>query len=86
MSSWKHYLVIDLEATCADDGSIPDNEREIIEIGAVLVETAGLTTVEEYQSFVRPVQHPVLSPFCTELTTITQAEVDAAPLFPEVLG
>ena len=30
-----HYLVIDLEATCCDRGTIEREESEIIEIGAV---------------------------------------------------
>lgn len=80
-----NYLVIDLESTCADDGSIPENEREIIEIGAVLVEATGFQPVDELQSFVRPLQHPILTQFCTKLTTITQDQVQNAPLFPEVL-
>lgn len=77
-----YYLVVDLEATCDDRGSIPREESEIIEIGAVLVDGATLRSVGEFQTFVRPVAHPILTPFCTELTTITQAEVDAAPVFP----
>jgi inhibitor of KinA sporulation pathway (predicted exonuclease) len=80
------YLVIDLESTCAEDGSIPETEREIIEIGAVLVEVPGLLSVDEFQAFVRPVRHPLLTPFCSKLTTITQGHVQSAPLFPEVLA
>jgi len=76
-----HYLLIDFEATCADDGSVPRQHMEIIEIGAVMVETATLRVVDEFQSFVRPVRHPRLTAFCTALTTITQAQVDAAPGF-----
>ncbi|MBX3161139.1 MAG: exonuclease domain-containing protein [Deltaproteobacteria bacterium] len=77
------YLVVDLEATCDDLGAVPRDEREIIEIGAVLVDGRSLRTVAELQMFVRPVLHPRLTPFCTELTTIAQADVDAAPHFPE---
>lgn len=79
-----HYLLIDFEATCANDGSVPRQHMEIIEIGAVMVETASLRVVDEFQSFVRPVRHPQLTAFCTQLTTITQAQVDAAPGFAEV--
>jgi inhibitor of KinA sporulation pathway (predicted exonuclease) len=75
-------LVVDLEATCDDRGTIPRSESEIIEIGAVLVDGASLCAVDEFQTFVRPIAHPTLTPFCTQLTTITQADVDAAPLFP----
>jgi inhibitor of KinA sporulation pathway (predicted exonuclease) len=85
MNSHTHYLVIDLEATCSEDGSIPREETEIIEIGAVLVEAESFTTVGEMQSFVRPIRHPKLLPFCTELTTIKQADVDGAPRFPAAM-
>ena len=37
-----------------------------------------LKVVDEFASFVRPVRHPQLTAFCTELTSITQAQVDAA--------
>ena len=81
----RHLLVVDLEATC-DREDMPREETEIIEIGAVLVEPVGLTVVRSFQTFVRPVVHPVLTRFCTELTTIRQSDVDDAPLFPEALA
>lgn len=67
----RFYLVIDLEATTSDDGSLPPEQMETIEIGAVLVDAQTLAVVDEYQSFVRPVRHPRLLPFCTKLTSIT---------------
>ncbi|WP_394539046.1 exonuclease domain-containing protein [Lysobacter enzymogenes] len=79
----RHYLLIDFEATCADDGSVPRQQMEIIEIGAVMVDTASLAVVGEFQRFVRPVRHPRLTAFCTGLTSIAQADVDAAPGFAE---
>lgn len=75
------HLVIDLEATCDDGGRIPRDESEIIEIGAVLLEGDTLRTVGEFQTFVRPVIHPALTPFCTKLTSIEQSHVDGAPGF-----
>jgi 3'-5' exoribonuclease 1 len=81
----RDYLVIDLEATCDDGGLVPKREMEIIEIGAVLVDHETFEPIAEFQSFVRPVRHPQLTPFCQKLTSITQAEVDAAPRFPAVL-
>jgi inhibitor of KinA sporulation pathway (predicted exonuclease) len=80
------YVVIDVEATCDDGGRVPRNEMEIIEIGAVLVSGESLAAIDEFQSFVRPVRHPVLTPFCIGLTSITQADVDAAPGFGQVFG
>ncbi len=81
MASHTHYLVIDLEATCCDDDSFPRDQMEIIEIGALLVEAASLAPVREFQTFVRPTRHRQLTEFCTRLTSITQAQVDAAPRF-----
>jgi inhibitor of KinA sporulation pathway (predicted exonuclease) len=75
------YLIVDLEATCDDRGSVPRDESETIEIGAVLVDPRTLEPIDEFQTFVRPVVHPRLTAFCTELTTITQADVDDAPPF-----
>lgn len=79
-----YYLVVDLEATCDEGGAMPRDQTEIIEIGAVLVEGKTLRTVAELMTFVRPIVHPVLTAFCTQLTTITQDMVDPAPGFPAV--
>jgi 3'-5' exoribonuclease 1 len=79
-------LVVDLEATCDDRTHepclVPKHEMETIEIGAVLVDSATLEPDSEIGVFVRPVRHPRLTPFCTRLTSITQADVDGAPSFP----
>lgn len=83
MRSPAFYLVVDLEATCDDRHAIPRDETEIIEIGAVLIDAASLAPAGELQTFVRPVVHRTLTPFCTSLTTITQGDVDGAPRFPE---
>lgn len=82
----RDYLVIDLEATCDDGGAVPKHEMEIIEIGAVLVDGRSFAPKAEFQSFIRPQRHPVLTPFCRKLTSITQAQVDGAPSFPEALA
>ncbi len=79
-------VVMDLEATCDDGGTVPKNEMEIIEIGAVLVEAATFEAIDEFQSFVRPVRHPQLTSFCQKLTSIRQSDVDSAPLLPEVVA
>jgi inhibitor of KinA sporulation pathway (predicted exonuclease) len=80
-----YYLVIDFEATCCDRGSVPHEQMEIIEIGAVMVEAQQLQVLSEFQSFVRPVRHPELTSFCMQLTSITQQQVDVAPAFGEVM-
>jgi inhibitor of KinA sporulation pathway (predicted exonuclease) len=81
-----HYLVIDFEATCCDQGSVPREQMEIIEFGVAMADARTLQVVAEFQSFVRPVRHPDLTAFCTQLTSITQPQVDTAPLFPRVLA
>ncbi|MDG1480076.1 MAG: exonuclease domain-containing protein [Myxococcota bacterium] len=80
------FIVVDLEATCWSESEDPvlsarqAEESEIIEIGAVMLNES-LQPAGEFQRFVRPVLHPKLSAFCTRLTSITQADVDAsAPL------
>ncbi len=80
-----HFLVIDLEATCDDERRLPSRQMEIIEIGAVLVDPETLDPVDEFQTFIKPVRHPLLTPFCTRLTSITQADVAGAPGFPQAI-
>jgi inhibitor of KinA sporulation pathway (predicted exonuclease) len=74
-------LIVDLEATCANDGSIPPAAMEIIEIGAVWALSDG-TVIDSFQSFVRPLERPALTPFCVELTGIRQSDIDTAAAFP----
>lgn len=85
VAKFEHWLVVDLEATCNNDGSLPRDETEIIEIGAVMVDAKSVVVVGEFQTFVRPVRHPELTAFCTELTSICQVDVDGAPGFPEAI-
>lgn len=84
--AFAHYLVIDFEATCCDQGTVPRHAMEIIEFGVVMVDAVDFRIVDEFQSFVRPVRHPQLTGFCTRLTSIRQADVDAAPTFPECVA
>lgn len=80
-----YMLNVDLEATCDDGGRIARHDMEMIEIGAVLLDPQG-GVVGEFQSFIRPYKNPVLTPFCRELTGITQADVDSGPSVHEVMS
>ncbi|WP_338152871.1 3'-5' exonuclease [Herbaspirillum aquaticum] len=77
------YLIIDLEATCSDDGSIASDDMEIIEIGACWATSSG-QVLHRFQHFVKPLVNPLLTPFCTSLTGITQTDVDGAPFYSVV--
>jgi 3'-5' exoribonuclease 1 len=83
---YTHILVVDLEATCCDLKSIPRHQMETIEIGAVMVERETLSIVDEFQTFIKPLRHPILTDFCLQLTSITQAQVDTAPTFPDAIN
>jgi len=73
-----NYIVIDLEATCTDGKEKIRNE--IIEIGAVKIDK-NLNIIEEFQRFVKPVENPLLTEFCKDLTKIKQIDVDNAENF-----
>ena len=61
MSSY--FLIVDLEATCSNDVSVPREEMEIIEIGAVMLNRSTWEIDSEYQKFIKPVRHPNLTKF-----------------------
>jgi inhibitor of KinA sporulation pathway (predicted exonuclease)/RNA:NAD 2'-phosphotransferase (TPT1/KptA family) len=77
------FIVLDFEATCQEVKS-RDFIQEIIEFPMVIVDPVTLRVVAEFQRYVRPVANTTLSEFCTELTGIKQATVDAAETFPVV--
>lgn len=81
------WCVVDLEATCDEqdkpDCVVPREEMETIEIGAVMVDGQTYEVRSEFQTFVRPVRNPQLTPFCRKLTGISPDQVDQAPEFPQ---
>ena len=80
-------MVCDLEATCWDSREQEQTVEmmEIIEIGAAKADFDG-NILDCFSCFIRPTDNPVLSGFCTELTGIRQADVDAARPFPEAIA
>lgn len=76
-----NYIVFDLEATCWDQRDQTDNET--IEIGALLIREKKI--ISEFQRFIKPLKHPILSDFCKNLTSIQQEDVDNAKYFYEVI-
>ncbi|KAH9951390.1 ribonuclease H-like domain-containing protein [Amylocystis lapponica] len=86
------FLVLDVEGTCVDSDGLRgfNYPNEIIEWPVLLLrwrdkDRSGiareLEVVDEFRSFVKPTWRPQLSQFCTNLTGITQEQVDCAPTF-----
>jgi inhibitor of KinA sporulation pathway (predicted exonuclease) len=74
MKTTKKIIIIDLEATCWEGNPPKGQENEIIEIGiCILDSTTGIVTKNK-GILITPVISKV-SPFCTQLTTITQQMV-----------
>ena len=75
-------LVIDVEATCWEGATPAGQENEIIEIGVCTIDVRQRRRVERESILVRP-QRSQVSAFCTQLTTLTQADVDQGIPFAE---
>lgn len=78
------YIIVDLEATCWA-GKYDRARMEMIEIGAVEMLRADAEPARSFVQFVRPIAEPQLSDYCTELTSITQADVDSGVYFYDAL-
>lgn len=74
--------VVDVEATCWDGDAPAGVPSEIIEIGLAVVDLRAGTRVARHRILVRPARSTV-SAFCTALTGLTQAEVDAGVEFAQ---
>lgn len=68
-------LIIDVESTCWDHRPPQGETSEIIEIGLARVDLASLERIDKRAILVKPQQSSV-SPFCTDLTSLTQDEVN----------
>ena len=75
-------LVIDIEATCWEGEPPPGQENEIIEIGLCSLEVSSGKRLEKRSILVRP-ESSQISEFCTQLTTLTQEQVDKGISFAE---
>jgi ERI1 exoribonuclease 3 len=78
------FLVLDFEAQCDKDKTLVP--QEIIEFPTILINSKTFEIVSEFHQYVMPSVHKQLTPFCTELTGITQDMVDGQPHLPQVLG
>jgi inhibitor of KinA sporulation pathway (predicted exonuclease) len=58
-------------------------------VGAILcpfsTEQIDVTALPTFQSFVKPQIVPKITPFCTNLTGITQTQVDQGAVFPDMI-
>ena len=78
-------VIFDIESTCWNKME-QQLISEIIEIGAIKIDTVSNKIVGEFQQFVNPFMNPKLSEFCKDLTTITQNDVDNSDGLVSVLS
>jgi len=74
-------LVVDIESTCWEEPRT-DNISEIIEIGISGIDTKSGNVLESRGIIVKP-EYSKISEFCTELTTLTQEDVDSGISFKD---
>lgn len=86
------FVVFDLEFTSwpganAADWSASGQLREIVQIAALRLTAESYEVVDVFETLVRPVRNPKLSPYLVELTGIEQSELDRTGRPPaEALG
>lgn len=75
MKTTDKIIIIDLEATCWQSQVPQGQENEIIEIGLAVLDSETGEITKNQGILIKP-QRSSVSPFCTELTTITQDLLD----------
>jgi len=68
-------VVVDIESTCWKKKPPQKQTSEIIEVGVVLLAVKGLTLSEKKSIIVKP-ERSTVSEFCTQLTGLTQEQVN----------
>lgn len=54
MAALDRIVVVDIEATCWEDGPPPGQTNDIIEVGVALLDVASLTVGDKHSILVRP--------------------------------
>lgn len=81
----KYIFCVDVEATCSDDATVPREQMEVIEFGGALLDRDTMEVIERVEFFIKPSLHTELTPFCKELTHITQEQVDGGMTYVRAL-
>ena len=83
---FQYLLVLDFEATC-EDGQQMQPCSEIIEFPVRVIKlTDNHFLPDIFHHYVKPKYNPVLTPFCINLTGITQEVVDTGLPLQEVIA
>lgn len=80
--SLNELLIVDVESSCwGNENNRPKNEtNDIIEVGISVVNLMSLQ-IEKTESILVVPERSKISKYCTDLTTLTQAQVDAGVSF-----
>jgi len=81
-SDLSKIIIVDVESTCWEGNPPEGQASDIIEVGICLLDVKTGEITESNGIIVKPSRSSV-SPFCTQLTTITQEMVDAGVTFKE---
>lgn len=73
-------VVVDIESTCWKDKPPQNETSDIIQVGVVLLAVKGLTVWQKRSIIVKPERSSV-SEFCTQLTNLTQEQVNSGLSF-----
>jgi inhibitor of KinA sporulation pathway (predicted exonuclease) len=78
-----HIVIIDVESTCWENRAVPPGQQsEIVEIGVCLFDVETWQPSGRRSILVKP-RRSTVSAFCTQLTTLTQEQVDSGVGFAE---
>ncbi len=84
-SDFDYLCVLDFEAQCSNDDKLEVQVKiiyllplfkEIVEFPVVVVNVKTNEIEHFFHYYIKPVVHPIIFPFCTELTGITQQHVE----------
>ena len=83
---FEHLLILDFEANCIDGGALECQEIIEFPVVPVHIPTKTIQVDKIFHTYVKPTVVPTITEFCTGLTGITQAQVNAGLPIKDVLA
>lgn len=87
-NKFKYICVYDLECNCFRDGEPAIEFNECIELPVVVIDVEKNVAIAEFHKYIRPTLEKNITPFCTELTGITNEMVlkEGNPTFEQAIS
>ncbi|CAD8059872.1 unnamed protein product [Paramecium primaurelia] len=85
LQGFQNLILLDLQYTCVENYR-QNFHQEIIEISAQVYDIRQRKIIQSFQKYIKPIENPILSEYCTKQTGIQQFQVNNGISFQQAIN